>query len=135
VIPIPFSLRRAVQDPATYLQNVTQVDGLVGMEDDDVVLQYRVKSSRWTRSWTQEHEESGVRETRLPLRAIRRAELRRGWFRTRVVLFPADLRGFAEIPGFSGTELTLRIPRGESGGAEQLVSSIELGLSARLLER
>ncbi|HET7230102.1 MAG TPA: hypothetical protein VFJ16_08880 [Longimicrobium sp.] len=135
MIPIPFSLRRTVQDPVTYLQNVTRLDGLVGMEDDDVVLQYRVREWRWKRSGARELTESGVRETRLPLRSIRRAELRAGWFRTRVALFPADLRGFVEIPGFSGDELTLRIPRSERRGAEQLVNSIELALSSRLLGR
>lgn len=133
MIPIPFFIRNAVMDPATFLQTVTQVDGLVGMEEDDLVLQYRVNTWRSTNKGTREHTVSEVREVRLPLRSIRRAELRRGWFRTRVVLFPADLRGFADVPGFSGTELALRIPRAERGGAEQLVNSIELGLSARLL--
>jgi len=135
VIPIPFSIRSMAMDPSTYMQVVTKLDGLPGMEEDDVVLQYRVNTWQWTRTGMREHTVSEVREVRLPLPSIRRAELRRGWFRTRVVLFPADLRGFAGIPGFSGTELVLRIPRAERGGAEHLVNSIELGLSARLLGR
>lgn len=135
VIPIPFSIRSTATDPATFMQTVTRLDGLVGMEEDDVVLQYRVNTWQWMKTGAREHTVSEVREVRLPLRSIRRAELRRGWFRTRLVLFPADLRGFADVPGFSGAELALRIPRAERTGAEQLVNSIELGLSARLLDR
>lgn len=103
------------------------------MEGDEVVLQYRVSTSR--QAWGgPEEAESDVLESRISLRAIRRAELRRGWFRTRVVLLPADLVDFGAIPGFTGSDLTLTIPRAERDGAAELVSSIELALSTRLLD-
>lgn len=134
MIPIPFKIRRATRDSNTYLQTATHVHGLVGMEDDEVVLQYRITTVRQRIGAMPERTESEVGEARIPLDAIRRAEVRRGWFRTRVVLLPANLHSFGGIPGFTGDELVLTIPRAERAGAADLVSSIEMALSTRLLD-
>lgn len=133
VIPIPFSITDHAQDPETRLLVTTEVNGLIRMEGDEVVLQYRVSTSR--QAWGgPDEDQSDVLESRIALQSIRRVELKRGWFRTRVVLLPADLRDFGAVPGFTGTELTLTIPRAEREDAAHLVSSIELALSTRLLD-
>jgi hypothetical protein len=132
VIPIPFTLRRAKQGPPTYVRVVTTVNGLIGLEDAGLVLQYREKIL--TQGWPPSESESEVRVAHIPLAAIRRAELRRGWFRTRLILFAAELQAFESFRAWlRGSELALTIPRAERAAAADLASSIELALSTRLL--
>ena len=135
VIPIPFTVRHATENRAAQLRTVMRMSGLVGMDGDDVVLQYRVKTKR-TQAWIDlpEAPESAVSVVRVPLGALRRAELRSGWFRTRLVLYAADLRAFETLPWPTGSELALTIPRAERTAAADLASSIELALSTRLLD-
>ena len=131
MIPIPFMLRRATQAPPTYTRIVTRVNGLIGLDEDGLVLQSRETVAI---QWPPSEKESEVRVDHIPLAAIRRAELRRGWFRTRLVLFAADLRAFEPFRSWlRRSELALSIPRGERAAAADLASSIELALSTRLL--
>ena len=136
MIPISFTIRRGKHDPATLVYTITTLNGLIGMDEDGLVLQYRLKVSKpgaWPAFTPTETE---VRVAHVPLGAVRRAELRRGWFRTRLVLAPADLRAFEPLhTWFTGSELALTIPRAERSGAADLASSIELALSTRLLSR
>jgi hypothetical protein len=135
VIPIPFSLRRASRDFTTLIRTATEVSGLVGTDDDGVMLQYRVKVIRSGGGIPRpQPTESEVCVAHIPLGAIRRAELRRGWFRTTLVLAAADLHAFEPLHSWlTGGELSLTIPRAERLGAADLASSIELALSTRLL--
>jgi hypothetical protein len=135
VIPIPFKLRRASHDLTTLVSTVTQADGLVGTDEDGLVLQYRVKVTQSGGGIPRpEPTESEVRKARIPLGAMRRVELRRGWFRTKLILSAADLHAFEPFRAWlDGSELALTIPRAERPGAADLASSIELALSTRLL--
>ncbi|SOD02003.1 hypothetical protein SAMN05216486_1022 [bacterium JGI 053] len=135
VISIPFSLRRASRDFTTLIRTATEVDGLVGTDDDGVVLQYRVKVVRSGGGILRpQPTESEVCVAHIPLGAIRRAELRRGWFRTTLVLAAADLRAFEPLHSWlTEGELSLTIPRAERLDAADLASSVELALSTRLL--
>ena len=134
MIPIPFTIRHATENRAAQLRTVLRMNGLVGMDGAEVVLQYRVKTKQ-TRAWIDmpEAPESAVSVVRVPLGALRRAELRSGWFRTRLVLYVADLRAFEALPWPTGSELVLAIPRAERTAAADLAWSIELALSTRLL--
>ena len=133
VIPIPFRLHRGTRNPATFVYTSTEVNGLVRMDDDGLVLQYRDK--------TQVHgmppsppKESEVRTARIPLGAIRRVELRGRWFGVRLVLFAGDLNAFDPFRSWLRRgELALTVPRAERAAAADLASSIELALSTRLL--
>ena len=135
VLTTPFSLRRVTYDPATFIRNDTQLTGLLGMERDELVLQYRERNVRSQGGLPlKEPGESEVHEVRLPVGAIRRVELRRGWLRTRLVLAAADLRAFEPLSQWlTESELVLSIPRAERTAAADLASSVELALSTRLL--
>jgi hypothetical protein len=134
VTTIPFKVHRATRNPNTGVSTVTDMSGLIGLDDDGVVLQYRVKTSQVGGWPVPAPTESDLRVVRIPLAAVRRAELRRHWFRTRLVLAAADLRAFEPLhPWLTGSELALTIPRAERSGAADLASSVELALSTRLL--
>lgn len=65
---------------------------------------------------------------------MRRIELRKGWFRTRLVIAAADLRAFEPLRAWlTGSELILSIRRAERTDAADLASSVELALSNRLI--
>jgi len=133
VIEVPFTLRRGTHDPATFVYTFTEVNGLVGMDEDGVVLQYREKTQSYG-SAAPAPRESEVRAARIPLGALRRAELRGRWFGIRLVLFARDLHAFEPFRSWlRGSELALTVPRAERAAAADLASSIELGLSTRLL--
>ena len=116
-------------------QTTTRVSGLVRLEDDGVVLQYRVSESV-TRpgSMGPETSESEVREHRVPLAALRSARVAGGWWWPRLVLAAADLRAFDgfPVPRKSGEALSLRIALAHRADAADLASSVELALANRL---
>jgi hypothetical protein len=43
MLTIPFRLSRGSSDPATWVYTVTDVNGLIGLDEDGLVLQYREK--------------------------------------------------------------------------------------------
>jgi len=132
--PIPFILRRGAHDPATFAYTVDQVEGLIGADEGGLVLQFRESTHTYASAQPRPPRESELRELRIPLGALRRVDLRRGWFRTRLVLAAADLRAFEPFkPWLNQGELVLAIPRAERGAAADLASSIELALANRLL--
>jgi len=135
MLTIPFRLRRATTDPATWVSTVDEVNGLVGLDEDGLVLQYREKTAH-PNSWPRRPPtETELQVLHIPLTALRRAVLRRGWFRTKLVLAVADLRAFEPFRAWltPAGELVLTIPRAERTDAADLASSIELALSTRLL--
>ena len=135
MLTIPFRLRRGANDPATFAYTVDEVNGLVGLDEDGLVLQYREKTahpSSWPRRAPTETE---LRVVHVPLAALRRAVVRGRWFGVKLVLAAADLGPFEPLRAWLGGngELALTIPRAERAAAADLASSIELALSTRLL--
>ena len=135
MITVPFTLRRVAYEANTFIRNDTALGGLVGMDGDDLVLQFRETKKRSQGGLTlDEAVESELSEIRVPIAAVRRIELHKGWFRTRLVIAAADLRPFEPLWAWlNGSELVLSIPRAERTDAADLASSVELALSTRLL--
>ena len=138
VSPVPFTLKRQEVTSATvrYEQVDTVVRGLLRLDDDELVVQWCEEETVTRMDWgySREKSESEVREKRVPLAALRSAQLRRRWWLfTDLALAAADLRAFEGVPGGRGSELVVRIARADRSAAADLASSIELALAHRLL--
>lgn len=134
---VPFTHRRSETDmTGGWTQTVTRVSGLAWLEDDALVLQYRVRETVTanTPSYSVDTDESDVREHRVALAALRSARVVGGWWWPRIVLAASDLRAFDgfPVPRKAGEALVLRIPFGHRADAADLASSIELALANRL---
>jgi len=134
---VPFKHRRSKSVMAAdWSRMVTRVAGLAWLEDDDLVLQYRV-SETVTSGATSNlpvTTESEVGEHRVPLAALRSARVAGGWWWPRIVLAAADLRAFDgfPVPRGAGEELSLRISLAHRSDAADLASTLELALANRL---
>lgn len=135
MITVPFAIRRVAYDANTFIRNDTALGGLVGTDGEHLVLQFRETRKRSQGGLPlDEGSESELAEIRVPIAAVRRIELRKGWFRTRLMIAAADLRAFEPLRAWlKGSELILSIPRAERTDAADLASSVELALSTRLL--
>ena len=116
-----------------------QVQGLVGVEEDEIALQYRVTTTETSISDLETLvDRSGVTELRLPLSQIASAEIR-GWWSRRIILQANDLELFEQVPGSRGVTLVLSVARKNRALADDLVASLQMQLSdigmARLDER
>jgi hypothetical protein len=134
---VPFQHRRSKSFMAeTWTTVVTRVPGLVWLEDDALVLQYRVRET--IKSGETRYQpvttESEVREHRVPLASLRSARVAGGWWWPRIVLAAADLRAFDgfPVPRDAGEELALRISLAHRADAADLASTLELALANRL---
>jgi hypothetical protein len=136
VITVPFSVRWRSYERARNLVTRSEVYGLLILEPDALVLQYRLQHHH-SQGWVPlpARPDSGVVEARIPLEALRSARLVRGWWRTRMVLSAADLRAFEGLPGLVRDQLVLTIDRAHRTDAADLASSVELALTTRLLDR
>ncbi len=106
---------------------IPEVEGLLGLQRDALLLQYRVrdKAARY---------DSGVRDLRVPLESIERIEVRRPWLGApRVVLRVRDLRLLEPVPGARGGQLTLQIGRRDLVAARDLASTVALRAAERSL--
>ncbi|HEX8692077.1 MAG TPA: hypothetical protein VF746_06645 [Longimicrobium sp.] len=137
---VPFTLRRQELTSAAlkWEQVDTVVRGLLRLDDDDLVFQWREEASvqRWGGGggYSREKSESEVMEKRVPLAALRSARLkRRWWLLADLALAAADLRAFEGLPGGRGSELVVRVARADRSAAADLASGIELALADRLL--
>jgi hypothetical protein len=121
---------------ATWSTTVTIVSGLAWLEEDALVLQYRVHETVTgaATSNVPVTTESEVREHRVPIAALRSARVAGGWWWPRIILAAADLRAFDgfPVPRGAGEELSLRISLAHRADAADLASSLELALANRL---
>ncbi|MFL5541032.1 MAG: hypothetical protein ACJ8J0_18735 [Longimicrobiaceae bacterium] len=134
MLTIPFRLSRAEYQRRPYAYLVIEVNGLIGMDEDGLVLQYREKTTQ-PQKWALPPTETDVQVVHIPLAALRRVVVRGRWFGVKLVLAAADLRAFEPFRAWltPNGELRLTIPRAERAAAADLASSIELALSTRLL--
>jgi hypothetical protein len=106
---------------------LAEVEGLLGLEDDALVLQYRVRDRAVA-------YDSGVQELRVPLEGVEALDVRRRWLRSaRVLLRVRDLRLLETVPGARGGTLVLRLGRGDVAAALDLASTVALRAVERTL--
>lgn len=77
---------------------------------------------------------SGAKEAKLSASQIRSAELRAGWFRTRLILEAKTLGAMGDIPGSKQGRVILKLPRREREAAGRAVSVLEASLAREELE-
>jgi tRNA A-37 threonylcarbamoyl transferase component Bud32 len=87
--------------------------GLLRFEDNALVLEYKTG-----------HLKPQLTERRIPIQHLRSVHLKRGWFRTVLVLHMASLKLLKGIPGSGKGYLKLYLSRQEDGVAERLVATI-----------
>ncbi len=143
---LPFQLTRASQviDAQGIRQTVERIDGLLHLEGERLVVQWR--AARQTQLYGNviraDQELDPVREAVVPLAALAGAEVRAGgwhWFHPRVVLTAADLRAFEDVAGAAGLRLdhpamlVLDIRRGDGLAAREFAADLNLALAERAL--
>ncbi|MEJ2204295.1 MAG: hypothetical protein P8170_09310 [Gemmatimonadota bacterium] len=144
---LPFTLRRKeeVLGMSSLTTTTETVHGLLRLDDDQVVLQWR--SARKTEHLGAEirtdQELDAVREVVLPLSALAGASRRRrfwDWLRgPRFVLTAADLGAFEGVAGKDGlsldhpAELVVRIRRADTLQADEFAAELALALAERRL--
>lgn len=77
---------------------------------------------------------SGAKEVKLSAAQLRSAEIKAGWFRTRLVLEATTLGATSDIPGSKQGRVTLRIPRKEREAARRAESLLAAGLAREEFE-
>ncbi len=140
---VPFTLVERDQQTTTgggtwrQVQIKRVASGLARLDDDALVLQFRVRETvtrmGGTAGYDQDTTESELREAVVPLAAVRSALVRGLWWWTRLVLAAADLRAFDALPAVRRGEVALRIAPRDRADALELASQLEMALAQRLL--
>lgn len=132
-LSLPFSATASELDGHTYRERSYR--GLVRLEDDQLVLEFREQVTEMGGGSLHEREEP-VREARVPVSAIRSVETSRGWIRRPALDIELARLGPAEaVPWADGTRIRVRIPRRERERARSLGTDIRmLQADARLRE-
>lgn len=78
---------------------------------------------------------SGVKEISIPMREIASVTLKKGWFRTRLIIRATHLKTLREVEGNQGAEITLRVSRKDRALADELVAMLNLRLCAQDLKK
>lgn len=144
---LPFFLRRShdVIERGTITSTAESIDGLLRLEGDRLVIQWRVtrKTDHFGSSIRSDQEADPVREVSLPLGAIAGGVVRRSvwpWSAAKLVLAATDLAAFEEIAGETGLRLdhpaalVLRIRRSDRDLARGFAADLQLALADRALE-
>lgn len=138
VIALPFTLKRTkdVFGAAEYASTTETVHGLLRLQGDDLVIQWRVHRStdRYGTEVRSDMEVEPVREVTVPLIRIANASVRRLWWERnpRLVLTAADLTAFEELAGAGGlslahpAELVLNVRREDRLRAREFAADVEL---------
>jgi len=142
---LPFHLSRSSQVIAAqeYRQITERIDGLLRLEGDRLVVQWRAarQTQRYGAVTRADQELDPVREISLALGAIAGAEVRAGfgsWFsRPRIVLTASDLWAFDEVAGATGLRLdhpatlVFAIRRGDRLLAREFTADLNLAVAER----
>jgi len=146
VAALPFFLRRSddvIADGEIRSTSET-VHGLVRVEDDRLVLQWRVsrETDRVGREIRTDREIDPVQEVIVPLGGIASAKVRASWWPlsgARLVLTAADLRAFEHAVGKGGlrldhpAELVLRLRLRDRIAAQEFAAELEMALAEQAL--
>jgi len=143
---LPFFLKRSddVIAAGAITSTAETVHGLLRLEGDRVVVQWRVERStdRIGPEIRTDREVAPVREVAIPLGALAGGRVRASWWpwaAGRFVLTAADLLAFEEVAGATGlslghpAELVVRIRRADLDAAREFLGDIEMALADRAL--
>jgi len=146
VAALPFFLRRSddVIARGQITTTAETVHGLVRVEDDRLVLQWRVsrETDRVGREIRTDREIDPVQEVIVPLGGIASAKVRASWWPlsgARLVLTAADLRAFEHAVGKGGlrldhpAELVLRLRLRDRIAAQEFAAELEMALAEQAL--
>jgi hypothetical protein len=146
VAALPFFLRRSddVIADGEITSTAETVHGLVRVEDDRLVLQWRVsrETDRVGREIRTDREVDPVREVVVPLSGVASAKVRGSWWPwsgARLVLTAADLCAFEHAVGKGGlrldhpAELVLRLRLRDRIAAQEFAAELEMALAEQAL--
>lgn len=143
VAALPFSFARASDavTGAVYTSTSETVHGLLRVEEERLVIQWRVTrtTERMGRGYESKDETEPVREVSAPLAQIAAAELRPGrlFSPPRLVLTASDLRAFEGVAGPTGLsmehpgELVLTIDKRHAAAAREFAADLAMAISER----
>lgn len=124
---LPFKAATEEMDGTSYRS--TTYEGLLRLEDDTMVLEYRESVTEVGGETGMEYarSQSGVTEVRIPLDAIRTVERRKRWLLLPILDIELARLGPAEdIPWAKGTRIRLNVPFGERQRAGELATDVRL---------
>lgn len=105
-----------------YMQeNLYEASGLLKYRDQALVLEYRTSGMDLVKS--------DVSVATVPLREVRSVTLKKGFFRTKIVIGVNSLSVLDDMPGGEGDALTLRVPWKERERAAALVAFLRAEIS------
>lgn len=145
-MPFTFRRKKDVYSKAEMTSTQETVHGLLRLEQDKIVLQWRTARTidRYGREIRTDRELEPVRELALPLSALADAEVRWSWFRwppgRYLILTGSDLRAFEDLAGEGGlqmehpAELTIRVGRVGQAAALDFASEVRLAVAERAIQ-
>ena len=143
---VPFVLRRSndVVGALTITSTTETVHGLLRLDDDRLVIQWRVARStdHVGMEIRTDKQVEPVREVVVPLSAVAGAAVRWRWWPPGpyLVLTAADLRAFEAVAGAAGlsldhpAELALRLRGADRALGAEFAAELELAIAGRELE-
>jgi hypothetical protein len=148
---LPFTLTNVHEVVGTHsgARTTERVHGLLRLEGERVILQWRVAREIQRVGWSAggeirtDRETEPVREAEVPLSALAGASVRWLWWRwppgRYLVLTGADLRAFEQIAGMGGfqmahpAQLELRVGRSDQLAAREFAGELDLAIADRAL--
>jgi hypothetical protein len=133
--PVPFRIKLPTEEVVeftTYREVTTRVEGLLHLEEGQVVLEWAMRrevQEVGLSGVVQENEAFDPEVAELPLSWITSATLAGGIISPRLVLRGRSLQVFAGIPGAKGAEISLHYTRNDRMLAVAMVRAIEDALA------
>jgi hypothetical protein len=119
---IPFSTDEAYAGLAA-------VEGIMLVEDDQVILEYQMKDNILGML------KSETRELVIPFEELAEVHYKRNWFVSRFRMQVNSMRILGEFPAGKGGQISLKVPRKQKENAKEIESYINLRLSEIRLDR
>ena len=128
-VSVPFRL----EDYALDLASSTQTDGVLRLEGDDLILEFRLTT---TSMRTLKSESGDVREARIPLADIESMEVSRRWpWGAKLRIRTRTLLAMQNVFGAKGNQFVVPVRRADYDRARVLCVNVALELSGRELRR
>jgi hypothetical protein len=102
---------------------LTEVDGLLKVQNNALLLEFQSADAIIG------VVKSRVKEVSIPFDAIRRVELKKGWFTTKISIYTKSMSAMKDIPGAKAALVVLKVKRAYKIDALDLNSQIQLAFS------